>query len=1156
MKIKSIIAGLFVFLFIYSAAAEEKILYSSDFNSGNIKDWITESFPVADTLKAERVSVPGQYTALQLKGKEKRIGLINNQLNVPAGKNIVLEFDWKSTCNEEVNYIAFSLATRNSKKTFWLWPDKKNNAILNPKLNLWHHAEIPVNAFQTSDRENPAENDRIIGFGIYQIQSSGSSHQLSIANFKVSEKNSPEMTNIRKWTESSEKNILQENTGKALPLATVPICASAPVIDGNLDDKCWSNASELSLLPSRTDGKLTEDANFLLTYDKDNLYIAATVKQSYLDPVLNILDKTVASAIKRDDPVYADDSIEIFLMPGKEAYCQFVVNMNGTVYDARNKDDKWNANIKVATAKANKNWTVELSIPFSELGQAGANNEWRANFCRNNPQKKETGAWSPTKSFHSTESFGHLVFGSEKPAVRCEKISLKSGQAKIGFSAVSDTKLLVAGGPENIDIPNGNSFSRYDIMLKPDTDGFGQLRISENGKDIFCSPRIFIQSTISEMTTDITCPEGKIELYLNEKLLSSNDNSIKVPVYLEDDMNVLALKISGKNLSAPSGIFRIAGLTFDLSDWVSAKTETQGWKSLTFNDEAWKLYSKDTVEGTLYLRFIIIKNHTLFAPQLDKNTLFFANKAPMYVGIRRESPFEKKAVENYTVHLSLPEGFDVPLYAPESRSWFRHKQNKHKLIRSGNEYAFRYENPLPRVNYVGGYFNVNLVVCPKFENLPAKLKGRCYMSGKGILEIPNSFNIEVLPELKGIQPRNIDLITSLNGTSSRFGIAESELLFPSLRQMGMNVLGVDEIKFTGPDSQKQVMEFIEKAHKNKLQTMFNAFGYNDISLLFKILKEHPELKLKNGLYKRKSWEEVMCPLAYLASADVKKILEEMAVVNDRVQYDLEAGIPAACMCDKCRKNFADFLKTNRELSEKEIYGKYKSELIKYQIGMNRQMFDFIKETVKRVNPSIKCGLYSSHVSDFLGEYYGMDWGLYKNDLDVPSAGYGEQPEIFLKTRKAFGGKPIIGGFIMESGSEYFEDVYDSQNIKSRLFNVLIMAGMRGVNLWTALELNGIGMTAYADFSRGVASYEDFLKEENEIENKNFVSGTDKKSVHIYKKDGEYLYMVLNLLGTAQKVEITMPQGTNTIYDYYAGRELKGGQEFTVGAYDVLLLHIK
>jgi len=1144
-----------------SIAAE---LYKSDFKSNNGTWTSVRNGKPGENLEFSKSLEKQKEYALQLKGNEELLGLINNNINIPVKKSTVIEFDWKSNCDEPVNYIAFSFSTRMGK-AFWLWLDEKHNGIINPKLNVWHHAKIPIMEFKTLNKEKLSSNNIVIAFGIYQAQSTGSFHQLSIANFKISEAPSPEMADIRNWTNGLKKGTKDEHENKkpskSFPLITLSPCSEAPILDGNLNDKCWLNASELSLLPSRADGKLTENTNFLLTYDNDNLYIAATARQSYLDPVLNMLEKTIVSALTRDDPVYADDSIEIFLMPESGAYYQFVINMNGTVYDARNKDCKWNGTFKTATAKNGKSWTVEFAIPLSELGGRNGNDTWRANFYRNNPHKKETGAWSlPARSFHSTELFGYMAFESAGPIIKCEKISVKSGQAKVKFSAIADNELTVTGGTESFTIPGGKSGSQYDIPLKADADGFGQLCISETGKDIFRSPRMFVKSTRSEMTADITCPGSKIELYLNEKLLNAKDNSINMPVYLEDESNVIALKISGDNSSVPTGKFKLAGLLIDLRDWLCSTTEASGWNSLSFNDKGWNLYSGQTVNGVLLLRFTIIKNHTVFAPQLDKNTLFFANNAPMYVGIRRDSPFDKKAIENYTVHLSLPTGLNIPVYEPETRSWFRHEMNKHKFEfkedTGFNEYVFKYENPLPKVNYVGGYFSVNLVVCPKLDGPQKKMKGTCYMSGKGICEIPNTFNIEILPELKGVQPKNIDLITSLNGTSSRLGIAESELLFPSLRLMGMNVLGVDEIKFIGPQTEEQVRHFVWEAHKNKIQTMFNAFGYNDTALLYNILKEHPELKLKNNLYKRKSWEEVMCPLAYLTSPDVKKMLEEMAVINDRVQYDLEAGTAAACMCEKCRKNFADSLSIGKELSEKEIYEKYKNELIKYQIDINRRTFDFIKETVKRVNPSIKCGLYSSHVNDFLEEHYGMDWRLYKDTLDVPSAGYGEQPEIFLKTRKAFGGKPIVGGFILESGSQYFEDIYDSQNIKSRLFNVLIMGGMRGVNLWTAPELNGIGMTAYADFSRGVATYEDFMKEENEIKNEGLVSGADKENIHIYKKDGEYLYVVLNLLGTTKNVKINIPPETREIYDYYANQTFKGTQEFTVGAYDVLLLHVK
>jgi hypothetical protein len=129
------------------------------------------------------------------------------------------------------------------------------------------------------------------------------------------------------------------------------------------------------------------------------------------------------AATRRDDPVWNDDSVEVFLRADPaESYCQFIANPRGTLYDARNREAGWNSSAQVkASIQAGASWTVTLEIPMRELGAyAGDDQVWRANINRTRPER--TGdpllqySWSVMTSpdYHAAGEFG-IVTGVEVP---------------------------------------------------------------------------------------------------------------------------------------------------------------------------------------------------------------------------------------------------------------------------------------------------------------------------------------------------------------------------------------------------------------------------------------------------------------------------------------------------------------------------------------------------------------------------------------------------------------------------------------------------------------------------------------------------------------------------------------------------------------------
>jgi Carbohydrate-binding family 9 len=133
----------------------------------------------------------------------------------------------------------------------------------------------------------------------------------------------------------------------------------------------------------------------------------------------------------RDDPLYEEEVVEVFIAPGEEAptrYFEVEVSPYGVVFDCiitnpspqptpeqpYDVNETWNAERLESFTVVHpeqQSWWAILKIPWSDMG--GYQEVWRANFYRIERSRQrgtEFSCWSPTlsKSFHKPERFGTL----------------------------------------------------------------------------------------------------------------------------------------------------------------------------------------------------------------------------------------------------------------------------------------------------------------------------------------------------------------------------------------------------------------------------------------------------------------------------------------------------------------------------------------------------------------------------------------------------------------------------------------------------------------------------------------------------------------------------------------------------------------------------
>lgn len=184
------------------------------------------------------------------------------------------------------------------------------------------------------------------------------------------------------------------------------------VIDGKLDDDAWSVANIGSdfwqKLPFFAEGA-DPRTEVMLSYDKDNLYVAARCFQK---------EDIIIQSLKRDE-YWENDGIAIILDPLNTRTNGFIFGITaaGQQWDAlRSPDDinsdwsnKWYSEVLVE----DEYWSMEMAIPFRIIRFSQDEKEWGMNFVRNHLNENEYHNWTavPESFWPPDVAFaGALVF--------------------------------------------------------------------------------------------------------------------------------------------------------------------------------------------------------------------------------------------------------------------------------------------------------------------------------------------------------------------------------------------------------------------------------------------------------------------------------------------------------------------------------------------------------------------------------------------------------------------------------------------------------------------------------------------------------------------------------------------------------------------------
>jgi hypothetical protein len=206
-------------------------------------------------------------------------------------------------------------------------------------------------------------------------------------------------------------------------------------LDGVLDEPAWGRIKPIAFIlhdASRAPRVKTEAK---LCWDDKYLYLAFRCEDQDI----------LSTYTKRDDPLYDQDVVEIFINPSGDLMNYYelevsprnviwdgkIYNPEGAAVESTKYDSKWNCKgLKTAVhlegaldaeRASGKPWSVEMAIPFASIAKTPREGEvWRANLYRiDRGQPDEYYCWSQTQprgatpSFHVPARFGRLVFSKK-----------------------------------------------------------------------------------------------------------------------------------------------------------------------------------------------------------------------------------------------------------------------------------------------------------------------------------------------------------------------------------------------------------------------------------------------------------------------------------------------------------------------------------------------------------------------------------------------------------------------------------------------------------------------------------------------------------------------------------------------------------------------
>jgi hypothetical protein len=208
--------------------------------------------------------------------------------------------------------------------------------------------------------------------------------------------------------------------------------ASAPTIDGRLDDAAWQS------LPAQTGFRIATVADFAQTrqttfrvgWDSDFLYFGIRCEESAVDAVKkrNPQQKGYLDIADASWSKFYHDLLEIFLASEEHVYYQAMINANGQfigpIHMERSMHNRtpFPDGFECKTSLDRDSWSAEAKWPFATLGKTPQDGtKWKTSIIRVSSQEKSNGeqftSWPRLQrlNFHDRRQYNRIQFLGQPP---------------------------------------------------------------------------------------------------------------------------------------------------------------------------------------------------------------------------------------------------------------------------------------------------------------------------------------------------------------------------------------------------------------------------------------------------------------------------------------------------------------------------------------------------------------------------------------------------------------------------------------------------------------------------------------------------------------------------------------------------------------------
>ncbi|MBU0714532.1 MAG: hypothetical protein KJ964_04165 [Verrucomicrobia bacterium] len=819
-------------------------------------------------------------------------------------------------------------------------------------------------------------------------------------------------------------------------IATIPFVKTPPVLDGNLDDKCWQEAEKLSdFLLVNSAGTAAEQTIGYICCDGTNLYIAAELLESQM-PFLRKI-RTI-----RNDSVWTDDCLEIFIDPGftQKDYYQLVINPLGTQQDTLSSKldrassvGKETLDWEARTSLQKDRWITEVTIPWRLLDanppQAGE--IWGFNLCREERPNKELSYWNNCGShFHQPDRFGLISFG-RKP-VRLEAVSFSNNNSAVSLSIKSDSVQR-----EEVEVKASVKYEEANVFDEVKT-----LAL-ESGKDTVLS---FPLSFQKPGAYNLSIFVGKKEQALYRvafpfKTYSDGLVSVAWPPEMRNDNLHLAVNTVQHcffllaNHSREKAPVKDPELVVSVPAGIEILDPLGSTHSLYYHVKNWKSEKEKRKEG-LYFRYTFSLKQEIPPVRIESRRVF--SSVLLFFQVK-DKPCSK------------------------SRRFF---------------------------NSVLSFFQAKNKSCNAGQVLPIYY----YLKAGADREEAKKFNLVLLPQVKGKQPRSIlihNWLWTLNPGPHTWAP-----YIETMQKVGFNALDAGGV---GDNP-----EYIGVMRSNKMKNIGNFwyFWWND-----QHLKEHPEdTAITYDGKKNTSRPLSVCPTIMLQANG--RLLKESIVrytdlvakkLSDGYCWDLEGPNSwQICFCPRCLAEFKKFasLSGQEELTPEVIKQKYARPWILFACHQSSDYARVVREELKRINPEAEFGVYSGNPSQATMEEYRANWEEIVKYIDTAYLSYyshipaalddtftvGMQKSISLLRRSA-GRNPLKVVATLTPGYERGDMIQPTAELNKVQVLRSIATGTEGVSFWWWGPFDGKYYQKLAEASTLIADFEEFFlkgKEEDKF----------------------------------------------------------------------------